>query len=189
MPTRTLYLVRHGQYIAGDPVRQQPEVLTTLGRKQAAHIGRRLTEVTFSAFHHSTMPRAIETASIISHFLPSLALKATPLLCEGLPTVAPHFRPPFRKPAAEVRATRERMDAAFAKYVRPSRVDRNELIVAHGNIIRYFIRKTLGDAVSRWWQMDILQCSLSIVRITPERSVLVSFNDVGHLPIKYRTHS
>ncbi len=159
------------------------------GRQQAARIGKRLAEVQFSAFHHSTMPRAIETASIIAEYLPPLKQSATPLLCEGLPTVAHHFRPPFRKPAAEVAATRRRMDEAFARYVRPSRLDRNELVVAHGNIIRYFMRKALGDAVSRWWQMDIIQCSLSIVRITPERIVLVSFNDVGHLPPKYRTHS
>lgn len=188
MPIRTLYLVRHGQYIAGDSNTLQPEVLTALGRKQAARIGKRLSEVQFSSLHHSTMPRAVETASIIAEFLPPLKRHATPLLCEGLPSVAPHFKAPFRKPRAEVMKTRKRMDDAFTRFFRPSRVDRNDLIVAHGNIIRYFVRKALGDAVHRWWQLDILQCSLSIVRVTPTRVVLVSFNDVGHIPPRYRTH-
>lgn len=189
MPIRTLYLVRHGQYVSADASTGQLEVLTGLGRKQALRIGRRLAGVDFAALHHSTMPRAIETASIVATRLPPLELRQTPLLCEGLPTVARHFKPPFRKPRAEVTSTRKRMDTAFAKYFRPSRFDRNELIVAHGNVIRYFIRKALGDAVSRWWQLDIMQCSLSIVRIAPTRMVLVSFNDVGHLPPNYRTHS
>lgn len=188
MPLRTLYLVRHGQYIPEDPHTLQPEVLTRLGRKQAALIGKRLAEVPFASLHHSTMPRAVETASLIAEYLPPMKRSATPLLCEGLPSVAPHFKAPFRKPRAEVMATRQRMDKAFDRFFRPSRTDRNDLIVAHGNIIRYFARKALGDAVHRWWQLDILQCSLSIVRITPTRTVLISFNDIGHIPPRYRTH-
>lgn len=189
MPTRTIYLVRHGQYLAADAEGSSGECLTKLGRQQAARIGRRLREVNFDAMYNSTMPRAVETADIIAEFLPQVRRTATPTLREGLPSVAAHFEARFRPPRAKVTETRRRMDGAFERFVRPSPKDRNELVVAHGNIIRYFMRKTLGDAEGRWWQMDIIQCSLSIIRVTSERRVIVSYNDVGHLPLKMRTHS
>jgi serine/threonine-protein phosphatase PGAM5 len=84
--------------------------------------------------------------------------------------------------------TRQRMDRAFERFVRPSRTDRSELIVAHGNIIRYLIRRSLDDAAHRWWQLDILQCGLSIIRVTKQRRVLVGFNDAGHLPMNIQTY-
>jgi hypothetical protein len=37
------------------------------------------------------------------------------------------------------------------------------------------------------WQLDILQCGLSIIGVTRQRRVLVSFNDTGHLPQKMQT--
>jgi len=183
--TRTLYLVRHGQYVAaGEDV---VEALTPLGRRQALRLGKRLQAVEFSTVWHSDAPRAIETAEILGDFLPGVELNASRLLREGIPSVAPHFAPAFRRPRAQVQETRQRMDRAFERFVRPSRQDRKELIVAHGNIIRYLVRRALDDAAQRWWQLDILQCGLSIIRVTKQRRVLVSFNDAGHLPLKLQT--
>lgn len=189
MPTRTIYLVRHGQYVSANPEQQTSECLTRLGQKQALRLGKRLREVDFDMMYCSTMPRAVETADIVATCLPKLRRTSTPLLREGLPSVAPHFGAAFRPPRLKVQETRRRMDEAFERFVRPAAKDRNELFVAHGNLIRYFVRKTLGDAPTRWWQMDIVQCSVSVIRITSERRVLVSYNDVGHLPIEMRTHS
>jgi serine/threonine-protein phosphatase PGAM5 len=189
MPTRTLYFVRHGQYVPAETHKGQVERLTLLGRQQAMRIGKRLREVKFDAMYNSTMPRAVETADVIEALLPPVRRAATPILREGLPSVAAHFDERFRPPPSLVKETKKRMDQAFERFVLPSRRDRHELFVAHGNIIRYFMRKVLGDQATRWWQMDIIQCSLSVVRVTPERRVLVSYNDVGHLPVKLRTHS
>jgi serine/threonine-protein phosphatase PGAM5 len=185
VPTRTLYLVRHGQYVAaaGDGV----EALTPLGRRQAALLGKRLRASDFAAVWHSDAPRAVETAEILSGYLPGVRLRTARLLREGIPSVAAHFGAEFRRPRAQLQETRERMDRAFERFVRPSNQDRKELIVAHGNIIRYLVRRALDDAAHRWWQLDILQCGLSILRVTKVRRVLVSFNDVGHLPPKLQT--
>jgi broad specificity phosphatase PhoE len=189
MATRTLYLVRHGQYLAADVDGSEPERLTTLGRRQAVKLAKRLSEVNYDALYTSNMPRAIETADIVARLLPPTPRTSTALLREGLPAVAAHFDERFRPPEDKVLETRQRMDRAFQKFVRPSRKDRNELFIVHGNLIRYLIRKLLDDDATRWWQMDIHQCSLSVVRITPKRGVLVSYNDVGHLPFGLRTHS
>jgi serine/threonine-protein phosphatase PGAM5 len=182
-----LYLVRHGQYRA----MQGPgdiECLTALGRRQAARLGKRLQGVTFAAVYHSDAPRAVETADILLRHLPPVSRRSVRLLREGIPFVAAHFAAPFRPPRADVLATRERMDRAFTRFVRTSRSDRKELIVAHGNIIRYLIRCALGDGINKWWQLDTLQCSLSILRISSERVTFAALNDVGHLPPGMQTH-
>ena len=187
IPTRVLFLVRHGQYLSSVEGKQD-EVLTPLGQRQAERLGKRLAPIPFSAIWQSDMPRAVETAEILESFIPNSRRRTSRLLREGIPSVAPHFSAEYRPPRAQMLQTRQRMDLAFERFVRPSRVDRIELIVAHGNIIRYLIRRALDDATQRWWQMDILQCGLSILRVTKERRVLVSFNDAGHLPPKMQTY-
>ena len=64
------------------------------GREQAALTGERLrqTNITYNEIIHSTLDRAVETASIIGHYLPSVPLRADDMLVEGgpvppLPTV------------------------------------------------------------------------------------------------------
>ena len=185
--TRVLFLVRHGQYLSGIEG-QRDEVLTPLGQRQAERLGKRLAPIPFSSIWQSDMPRAVQTAEILASFLPHLTPRTSRLLREGIPSVAPHFGAEYRPPRAQMLATRQRMDRAFERFVRPSSTDRIELIVAHGNIIRYLIRRTLDDAPQRWWQMDILQCGLSIIRVTKARRVLSSFNDAGHLPPKMQTY-
>ena len=185
MAKRILYLVRHGQYRSDGPLAS--EALTALGRRQADRLGRRLREVGIQVVHHSNMPRARETALRIVDQLPPLPLRSTRLLREGIPNIAPHFAAPFRPPRSEQLATKARMDRAFERFFRPCRSERRELLVAHGNVIRYLVRRALGDTSHRWWQLEIQQCSLSIVEVSLERCALVSFNDVGHLPARMQT--
>jgi serine/threonine-protein phosphatase PGAM5 len=178
-------LVRHGQYVAaaGEGV----EALTPLGRRQAVHLGKRLKAVDFGAVWHSDAPRAVETVEILAGFLPDVPLHGSRLLREGIPSVAAHFSAEFRPPRAQMQETRRRMDRAFERFFRRSNQDKKELIVAHGNLIRYLVRRALEDAAHRWWQLDILQCGLSILRVTKRGTALVSFNDVGHLPPNLQT--
>ena len=180
--------MRHGQYVSADAARGVLEALTPLGRRQAARLGRRLAPMPFDVIWHSDMPRAVETAQIIAEQLPDVPRRASKLLREGIRTVAPHFGPEFRPPRAQVRETRQRMDQAFDRFVRAGRKPRTELIVAHGNIIRYLIRRALGDAADRWWQLDTFQCGLSVLRVGRERAALMAFNDVGHLPLRMVTY-
>ena len=57
------------------------------------------------------------------------------------------------------------------------------MIVCHGNVIRYFVCRAIGLDPLRWLDMMIANCSLSVIQVRPDgRTVLVSFDDVGHLP-------
>jgi broad specificity phosphatase PhoE len=196
---RVLYLVRHGQYV-DDDAKPNFGSLTALGRKQARRIAERLAGTPFSVVHHSDLPRAVETAQLMAKRFAReeqagqaaprpLRLKSSTLLREGIPSGPAHWGPLSAEQRAHRARTKQRMDQAFDKYFRPSTRQRLELVVAHGNLIRYLIRRCLGDAPERWWRMDVHQCSLSIVAILPppRHGVLIRFNDTGHLPSHLQT--
>jgi serine/threonine-protein phosphatase PGAM5 len=162
--------------------------LTALGRRQAKRVGRRLASVDLRALHHSDMLRAVETAEIIASELDvAIPIKSSKLLREGVPTVpCPWLPNPTR---AEPQQHRVRMDAAYDRYFKPSRGgQREELLVAHANIIRYFISRVMGDSVAKWARFSLTQGSLTVIAIAPSgRAMLTSYNDVGHLPPKMHT--
>ncbi len=84
--SRTLILIRHGQYI-WDPHDPNKRILTELGKKQAAMTGQRLKELGFkyTSIHYSTMPRATETSDIIRKSLPDIPAASCDLMREGAP--------------------------------------------------------------------------------------------------------
>jgi serine/threonine-protein phosphatase PGAM5 len=188
MGTRVLYLVRHGQYHMAEESPKYGQ-LTPLGRRQARRVGKRLASVEFDVLHHSDMLRATETAALIAKELSAkLPTRSSKLLREGIPTAPVPGVPNHTR--ADARQARARMESAFSRYFkRPRSGERHELLVAHGNIIRYLVRRAMGDPIAKWVQMNITQCGLTVIVLGPRRGrvVLMSFNDVGHLPPNMRT--
>ncbi len=87
--------------------------------------------------------------------------------------------------AAVLKRDQEQATAAFARYFQPSHdaADRHEVIVCHGNLIRYFVCRTLQVTLDAWVNMDTHNCGMSTIQIQPDgECLLLSFNDVGHLP-------
>lgn len=177
MASRRIILVRHGAY--------DEESLNPLGRRQARLTAKRLTAEPITAIHCSTMPRAIETAEIIAERFPDLVVRRTHLLRECLPSVPPRLLKLMpRVPRAQIMRSRERADRAFARFFKPARgKDRCELIVCHGNLIRYLITQAMGFKRDIWASMGIRNCSLSELEINSKgETLLISYNDAGHLP-------
>lgn len=54
---------------------------------QHPYAGKRLKELgePYTILYHSTMPRAVETAKLISESLPGVPVKSCDLMCEGAP--------------------------------------------------------------------------------------------------------
>jgi serine/threonine-protein phosphatase PGAM5 len=190
MATKTLVLVRHGQY--HHKTETEPERLTALGRKQARLAGKRLKEYKFDKIHCSTMPRAIETAAIIRDVMGTrkTAVQADSL-CECVPGFPKELRKKYgRTDVTILKKHQAQADRAFAKFFKPSHKNSTEMLVCHGNIIRYLICKTLGIDTLTWLKMDIQQCGISVIKIKTKgdhRRVLITHNDVGHISMKERT--
>lgn len=190
--TRTIYLIRHGDY---NQTEEKDEFvgneLTSLGVAQARLLSARLKSmsVEFSSLTSSTMTRARQTAMIINEDFPELKLIRDSLICECTP-------PSWRKDimagvdTTEKEICVENIEEAFAKHFIPSpdENDRHDLIICHGNVIRYFVTKVLNVDTMSWLQMSITNCSLTIIRIKPDGTMkLDTFSDYGHIPENMRT--
>jgi serine/threonine-protein phosphatase PGAM5 len=189
MAKKVIILVRHGQYHpAGDTTLER---LTTLGRKQARLVGTRLREEKILRIVHSTMPRAVETANIIKAQLKHRGvMETTDLLRECVPGFPEVLRQKHGYTKIKMAKARLQLDKAFKKYFSPPKKDSVEVLVCHGNVIRYLVCKAMGVPEEAWINMDIQQCGLSVIEINSKgflRRQVISHNDVGHIPKKQRT--
>ena len=91
---------------------------------------------------------------------------------------------------SELNKCKENIEKAFEKYfiTSPDEKDRHDLIVCHGNVIRYFVTKVLKVDTMSWLQMSITNCSLTMISIRPDGTMkLDTFSDYGHIPENMRT--
>jgi serine/threonine-protein phosphatase PGAM5 len=183
MATRYLHLIRHGQYEQeGDRSRER---LTPLGVEQAQLTAERLRLLPITAIHCSSLPRAVETAEIIAQAFPGIPLHKTRYLRECVPCIPQNVSQYTLKiPAERLAEYREQAECAFGRYFRRTRgADRHELLICHGNIIRYFVCRVLGAPPQAWLNMDSDTCGISLVKIGSDGTMwLISYNDTGHLP-------
>lgn len=192
--SRTIYLIRHGQYNIDDD--RDPDVgkeLVPLGIAQTRLLSARLKSmgVEFTSLTSSTMTRARQTAMIINEEFPELELHQSKIIRECTP---PTWRNDIMVDESEsdLNECVENLEKAFKKYFISSQDenDRNDIIVCHGNVIRYFVTKVLKVETMAWLQMSISNCSLTIVRIKPDGTMkLDSFSDSGHIPYNLHTYT
>lgn len=185
MAERTLILVRHGQFF-NHPEHRAFGRLTPLGRRQARRLGKRLRDYPVTRLMSSTAPRAVDTATIIAELLDDMPFRRSPLLLEGIPTV---FEGITRAQRARVPTHRARMEKAFDRFFRGTRgANKCDVLVCHGNLIRYLLRRAIGDAPHRWLSAAVMNCGLSNVLIKSDGTKrILALNDVGHLPRKMQT--
>jgi serine/threonine-protein phosphatase PGAM5 len=214
--SRHIILVRHGQYDESSRLDEERK-LTELGRIQADRTGKRLAEMAkhmnVKAIHVSGLTRAIETADIISKHLPDVP-RTSPNqnLNEGRPAhVIPRKRPMSLEGVHEGSA---RIEAAFRTYFyrsmpemieelpkpedappqekepKPEDAHEVEIIVCHGNVIRYFALRALQLPPEAWLRTSTFNCSLTYLVCKPHGSVSMRmFGDVGHMPMDEITFS
>ncbi|HKZ70434.1 MAG TPA: histidine phosphatase family protein [Anaerolineales bacterium] len=190
MGTRILYLVRHGQARPGEPLDDLGNGLSALGKRQARWAARRLMDLPVSAIYHSPLRRAAETAAVISEHLPKVPVRVSPLLRECVPGWPIHVRHYYQKvPRTQIEQERKRAEQALAKFFRPTRgPNRREILVAHGNIIRYLVLSVLGHPPKMWTNIDFHNAALSEVHIFPTgERILLRLGDNSHIPQRWLT--
>jgi serine/threonine-protein phosphatase PGAM5 len=178
---RTLVLVRHGEFSLPS------KGLTQLGRNQAARTGRRLRHLPFARIHCSTMKRAYETALIIAKHHGDRSPLRAHLLRECLPSMPLDHRKGLPANSTEmIRRGKDQADRAYRRYFRkPAKHDECELLVSHGNVIRYLVGRVLGLGKYGWYQLGTSHCGITVIRISNEGDyILDRYNDTGHLRTK-----
>jgi serine/threonine-protein phosphatase PGAM5 len=190
---RTVYLIRHGEYDHDDE--RDPDVgkaLVPLGVAQARITGARLRGLPakMTSLHSSTMTRARQTALVIGEEFPDLELQTSRLIRECTP---PTWREDVmaEETEADLQACTDQLEEAFPLYFAPSPdADRHDVVVCHGNVIRYFVTKVLKVEPLAWLGMSIGNCSLTVVKVNADGSMkLLSYGDVGHLPPNLTTRT
>lgn len=198
MATRTLYLVRHGQYLPHhQPGEVQDGSLTELGLEQCALLAARLADYKISKIYYSPLKRSYETAAIIAREIPGIPLEADPLLEECIPALPPNnMLTPNQEeffaalPANALTEGKVQARKAFEKYFRPAEgeADIHEVLISHGNLIAYFTSQVFQAAPGHWINTDIQNAGLCEIFIRPDGLMrLVSHNDTGHLPLNKKT--
>jgi serine/threonine-protein phosphatase PGAM5 len=188
-----IYMVRHGIYDL-DTTATDDRVangLNALGHEQARLIGARLAALPIKMTHlvSSEFLRAAQTADDIGR-----AIKLTPTrdasLNECTPTSSNAGLMKREKPA-DVAACDSARVVAWQRYFVPT-PDRDtyDVLVCHGNVIRWTLMRAVGADTKNWLNSDIGNGSLTIIAVRPDGSLrLVMYSDDGHIPWEKQTWS
>jgi serine/threonine-protein phosphatase PGAM5 len=183
---RNIVLVRHG-HCAPDP-QAEPKLgpaLSTLGVAQARLAGARLAgmPVRFDSLYVSPLQRARDTAASISVDFPGRAFEVVGDLEECTP---PTRRTEITKDekAEDLARCKAQLDRLFDQYFKPAAVhERTDMMVCHGNVIRYLITRALGVDTAAWLEMSVRHASITLVRVEADgRFKVISAGDSGHIP-------
>ena len=189
--SRTIYLLRHGQYDQHDPRDEAVgKGLTELGRDQARRAGTRFSAlpVPVNQVFASPFTRARESAA-----LAAAVMGVEPVIVDDLAECTP---PTIR---ADIMATetpgaldscRLQLERDFERFFRPTTgADSTILLVAHGNVIRYLAGRAIGLDPKLWLNLSFPHGSIAMVRVRPDRSMqLHAIGDIGHLPPQMVTY-
>src|SRR5262245_35894414 len=188
-----VYLVRHGIYDRDTSATDDrvSNGLNALGHEQAHLVGARLASlgVKFDRLISSEFLRAKQTADDMG-----VLLKMTPtrdsLLNECTPTSVSAAIMANEKPA-DLAACDSARVKCWARYFVPTpEHDSYDVLVCHGNVIRWTLMRAVGADTKHWSDQDSGNCSLSIIAVRPDGSVrLVMYSDVGHIPVEKQTWS
>jgi serine/threonine-protein phosphatase PGAM5 len=188
-----LYMVRHGIYDL-DTTATDDRVgngLNALGHEQAKLVGARLAAlgIKFDRLISSEYLRAKQTADDMG-----VPMKMTPTRDGSLNECTPASvnaalmakQKPGRAEACDSVRT-----VAWQRYFVPTPThDTYDVLVCHGNVIRWTLMRALGADTKHWSDQDIGNCSLSIIAVRPDGSIrLAMYSDVGHIPVDKQTWS
>ncbi|MEM9954790.1 MAG: histidine phosphatase family protein [Chloroflexota bacterium] len=192
MTTRTIYMIRHGQYHT-EVHAPDGGSLTDIGKQQASSVAKAIARIKIDQLHASTMVRAIETADIIAQQI-GIDYQTHDSIREAIPTIPPRIasdilammenNPDFTHDT--IHQDKKRVDDAFEQFFYAPSTDSSsthEVLVCHGNLMRYLTCRALDINVDTWAKLDINHCGITIITIDDQaRSRLITHNATGHLP-------
>ncbi|MEO8748528.1 MAG: histidine phosphatase family protein [Rhodanobacter sp.] len=189
--SRVIVLVRHGNYDpdpATDPKLGPP--LSPIGVAQAHLAGARLASLglPFDALYVSPVQRARDTAAVIAQDFPGSAFKVDDDLAECVPPTRRKEVTKDIKPA-DLASCKAQFDRLFDRYFHPAQgTGKAEMLVCHGDVIRYLVTRALGVDTSAWLEMSVRNASISQILVEPDgRFKVISVGDDGFMPANLLT--
>ena len=183
---RNVVLVRHGNYV--DDADADPRLgphLSPLGVAQAHLVGARLAGLPtrFDALYASPLQRARDTAAVIAEDFPGREFDVVDDLAECTPPTRRTEITAHEKPE-DLASCQAQLDRVFARFFRPATGhEETDLLVCHGNVIRYLVTRALGVDTKAWLEMSPGHASITRIRVEADgRFKVISVGDVGHLP-------
>ncbi|MBS0575640.1 MAG: histidine phosphatase family protein [Proteobacteria bacterium] len=188
---RTIVLVRHGNYLDDASVPEMPGPhLSPLGIAQAELAAARIAGMPehFDALRVSPMQRARDTAAAIAPDFPGRRFTVVDDLAECTPPTRRTEVTAHEKPE-DMAACQARLDRVFARYFVPATGhEEHDLLVCHGNVIRYLVTRALGVDTRAWLEMSVGNASLTTIRVEADgRFKVIAVGDVGHIPPNLRS--
>lgn len=189
--THTIVLVRHGNYLP-DP-NADPQLgpgLSPLGVAQAHLAGARLAALPkrVDGLYVSPLQRARDSAAAMADDFPGRPFEVVGDLAECTPP-ARGMTPATPAETQAQAACRTQLDKAYTRFFKPANnVDRTDMLVCHGNVIRWLVTRALGVDTTSWLAMSVGHASITTIRIEADGSAhVIAVGDVGHLPPTLRT--
>jgi serine/threonine-protein phosphatase PGAM5 len=147
------------------------------------------TGTTFTSIQASTMTRARETGEVVAVRFPDLELALHRDIRECTPTTRRADIMAEEDPA-DVTVCEANLAAAWDRIFTPAgEADAHDIVVCHGNVIRWFVTRALEVDTEAWLGMSIANCSLTVIQVKPDGSCkLVCFADAGHIPPHMQTY-
>lgn len=188
---RTIVLVRHGNYTADPAIPENiGPPLSPIGVAQARLAGAALkgSPVHFDHLYTSPMQRARNTAAVIAGDFPGRNFEVIEDLAECTPPTRRTGITKDEKPD-DLIACRDKLDRVFARFFKPASAgDQADMLVCHGNVIRYLVTRALGVDTTAWLEMSVGHASITTIRIEADgRFKIIAVGDVGHIPPNMRT--
>ncbi len=188
---RTIVLVRHGNYAADPAIDEKigPQ-LSPLGVAQAHLAGAALhgLPLHFDHLYSSPMQRARDTSAVIAGDFPGRHFEVVDDLAECTPPTRRTEVTQDEKPA-DLIACKDQLDRVFARFFRPATAgDQADMLVCHGNVIRYMVTRALGVETSAWLEMSVGHAGITTIRVEADGHFkVIAIGDVGHIPPNMRT--
>lgn len=187
-----VYLIRHGMYDYDSTVTDDTKGnrLNALGHEQARLTGARFKSlpVKVNALVTSPYLRALETAQDMG-----TVMGMKPVVDTLIHECTPRFesRPEYGRIASdeEMLACEANLNAAFARYFAPTpTADTYDVLVCHGNVIRWLVSKAMGLDPLMWRRFLLGNGSITALAVAPDGTVrLAAYSDTGHLPVDKQT--
>merc|ERR1739848_88751 len=125
---------------------------------------------------------------ILKHFPEVQDHQSCDMIREGAPCPPDPPFPEWEPSPYDFYIEGSRIEAAFRKYIHRADVDQEhdsvDVLVCHGNVIRYFVCRGLQFPAEAWLRFGVHNGSISVMTVNKKGDVIVTaLGESGHLPV------